>query len=192
MSKFNLNYNKNKLNLHRQLSSQSDYESDDESNIKYTKCLKCNNKLISKEYQKDNLCFGCGLDNEDRKNKNKGKDPFEVFSEGEEMERNIQDELNVLYDMKRKEEERNERDINELKIRYETDLVKLKERHKERINKINNTIGKKFRLKEKINLKRVLRYKEIEERNKLLPAMEVLKRNLNIVNENINSLNNVD
>lgn len=161
MSKPNFYYHKPKTNSHLQLSSQSDYESDDECNIK---CLK-------KEIKKD---------------------PFEVLSEGEEMERNIQDELNVLYEMKRKEEERIEKDMNDLKRRYETDLVKLKERHKDRINKINNTIGKKFRLKEKINLKRVLKYKEIEERNKLLPAMEVLKRNLNIVNDNINSLNNVD
>lgn len=161
MSKPNFYYHKPKTNSRLQLSSQSDYESDDESNIK---CLK-------KEIKKD---------------------PFEVLSEGEEMERNIQDELNVLYEMKRKEEERVEKDMNDLKRRYETDLVKLKERHKDRISKINNTIGKKFRLKEKINLKRVLKYKEIEERNKLLPAMEVLKRNLNIVNDNINSLNNVD
>lgn len=161
MSKPNFYYHKPKTNSRLQLSSQSDYESDDECNIK---CLK-------KEIKKD---------------------PFEVLSEGEEMERNIQDELNVLYEMKRKEEERVEKDMNDLKRRYETDLVKLKERHKDRINKINNTIGKKFRLKEKINLKRVLKYKEIEERNKLLPAMEVLKRNLNIVNDNINSLNNVD
>lgn len=161
MSKPNFYYHKPKTNSRLQLSSQSDYESDDESNIR---CLK-------KEVKKD---------------------PFEVLSEGEEMERNIQDELNVLYEMKRKEEERVEKDMNDLKRRYETDLVKLKERHKDRINKINNTIGKKFRLKEKINLKRVLKYKEIEERNKLLPAMEVLKRNLNIVNDNINSLNNVD
>lgn len=163
MSKPNFYYHKQKTNSRLQLSSQSDYESDDESNINI-KCLK-------KEIKKD---------------------PFEVLSEGEEMERNIQDELNVLYEMKRKEEERVEKDMNDLKRRYETDLVKLKERHKDRINKINNTIGKKFRLKEKINLKRVLKYKEIEERNKLLPAMEVLKRNLNIVNDNINSLNNVD
>lgn len=161
MSKPNFYYHKPKTNSRLQLSSQSDYESDDESNIK---CLKNQIK----------------------------KDPFEVLSEGEEMERNIQDELSVLYEMKRKEEERVEKDMNDLKRRYETDLVKLKERHKDRINKINNTIGKKFRLKEKINLKRVLKYKEIEERNKLLPAMEVLKRNLNIVNDNINSLNNVD
>lgn len=161
MSKPNFYYHKPKTNSRLQLSSQSDYESDDECNIK---CLK-------KEIKKD---------------------PFEVLSEGEEMERNIQDELNVLYEMKRKEEERVEKDMNDLKRRYETDLVKLKERHKDRISKINNTIGKKFRLKEKINLKRVLKYKEIEERNKLLPAMEVLKRNLNIVNDNINSLNNVD
>lgn len=161
MSKTSFYYHKQKTNPRLQLSSQSDYESDDESNIK---CFK-------KEIKKD---------------------PFEVLSEGEEMERNIQDELNVLYEMKRKEEERIEKDMNDLKRRYETDLVKLKERHKDRINKINNTIGKKFRLKEKINLKRVLKYKEIEERNKLLPAMEVLKRNLNIVNDNINSLNNVD
>lgn len=161
MNKPNFYYHKPKTNSRLQLSSQSDYESDDESNIK---CLK-------KEIKKD---------------------PFEVLSEGEEMERNIQDELNVLYEMKRTEEARTEKDMNDLKKRYETDLYILKERHKDRISKINNTIGKKFRLKEKINLKRALRYKEIEERNKLLPAMEVLKRNLNIVNENINNLNNLN
>lgn len=151
--------------------------------IHCTKCILCKNGWISWKFRKERLCYKCGI-----KVSKQSKD-VEVLSDEEEMENNVQQELNELYELKNKEEERLEKDLLDLKSRYESDIKLLNTRYKENINKINKSIGKKFKLREKINLKRLLRYKEIEERNKLLPALEVLKRNINIVKDNIKEIN---
>lgn len=143
--------------------------------IHCTKCVICKNEWISWKYRKERWCFQCGLKYE------KAKKAIEVLSDSEEEERNIQTEISELYEKRRKLEDELEEELN-----------RVKKINKERISDVNKIIGKKFRLKEKIIQKRIARLKEIEERNKFLPAIEILKKNINVIQENISNLNNVD
>lgn len=140
-----------------------------------TKCIICKKEWISWKFRKERYCFKCGL------KYNKVKKTIEILSDSEEEEQNIQTELSELYEKRRK-----------LEDELEEELKRVKTKNKERINEINKTIGKKFRLKERIIQKRIARLKEIEERNKFLPALEIIERNIKNVQENINELNNVD
>ena len=140
-----------------------------------TKCVLCKKDWISWKFRKERYCFKCA------DKINKIKKTIEVLSDSEEEERNIQTELNELYEKKRK-----------LEDELEEEIKRVKTKNKERINEINKNIGKKFRLKERIIQKRIARLKEIEERNKFLPALEIIERNIKNVQENINELNNVD
>lgn len=143
--------------------------------IHCTRCVICRNDWISWKFRKERYCFKCGMKYD------KVKKTIEILSDSEEEEQNIQTEINELYEKRRKLEYDLEKELNRVKML-----------NKERVDDVNKTIGKKFRLKEKIIQKRIARLKEIEERNKFLPAIEVLKKNINVIQENINNLNDVD
>lgn len=143
--------------------------------IHCTKCVLCKGEWISWKYRDQRYCLKCGLKTE------KLKKQIEILSDSEEEENNLQTEINELYEKRRK-----------LEDGLEDEIKRVKTIHKERVNEINRTIGKKFRLKEKIQLKRMAKLKEIEERNKFLPAIEILKNSIKNVQENISNLNNVD
>lgn len=135
-----------------------------------TRCSHCGVNWISWQYRPERLCQKCG----DRKQKIIKLNQIEVKSDSEEEEENLQREIAELYEERRREENN-----------YEDGLKRLKEEFKLRVNKINATIGKRFRRRDRIKLKRALRLKEIEERNKLLPALNVIKSSLKDITKNM-------